>query len=390
MQALTSQKPNVTVFDLPESIAKMSTAEMALKLTSTAFVDIPKESATIDSMTGWVDPFHPSQPFDGNASTSLGAYVVLSMRCDEYKYDKATVDMLAEKYCIENHMDIAWQQMKRGQMKQDVIDHVRRIIRTQTIPKTKAVVAVIDYSTSQILLMSKSSADAGAFMTLFANTFGVDLAPHNYNLEFVPPSSHVKILMRHLYTEAHTGAEYTGSRLDTSIFIRDYYGTKMQGVAEANLGTEYRVKTGNNTVDAVASELIRLGAADLVELGFTIESQWGEISFFVNDEKLVPYQIDIPNIGKVDPEELAQERIAVVIWLLAAWRDVLEGAVLTLAEKTKAEAEDIASGKVAKSDAVVNITVSSDGKVATVSADKLDKETATLKKGAGKKKGEQK
>jgi len=353
--------------------------EMSAKMVGSAFFEIPKESTTIDSTSGWVDPFRPSQPFGPDACVSFGAYLVFAMRCDEYKYDKATVDMLAEKYCIEKGYEKTWKQMKRGYTKQEVIDHVRSVIRNQTIPKTKIVYAFLDYASKQILLMSKSSADATAFMTLFANTFGVDLSPHNYNLQFVPNDSHVKLVMRYLYEACTEGAEYTGSNLDASVYIHDYYGIKMQGIAEKNLGTEYSVKTGDEKVDAVAEQLINLGAADIAELGFTVSSEWGDISFFVNDEKLVPYSIDLPNIGKVEGDELVQNRVNMVIWLLYAWRDVLEGAVKQMkkAAKKGKDADDSTNDK--SKAGFESVTISAGGKSVSMTGKQFDKAMKAVK-----------
>lgn len=333
MHESISRKLNITVFDLPESIAKLSASEISSKMVGTAFYEIPKESLAIDSSCGWVDPFKPSQSFTQEVDIRIGSYFVFAMRRDEYKYDKATVDMLAEKYCIENGLEKSWLEMKRGYLKQEVIDHVRNIIRNQTIPKTKTVYAFLDHASRQIILMSKSSSDASAFMTLFANTFAIEIFPHNYNLQFVPDNSHVKLVMKHLYESCSEGAEYIGSNFNVPVFIHDYYGVKMQGIAEKNLGTEYKVKTGDQKVDAVAEQLVNLNAADIIELGFTIASEWGDISFFVNDEKLVPYNISLPNTGKIEDDEMIESRLNMVIWLLYAWRDVLEGVVNEMNDK---------------------------------------------------------
>lgn len=343
----------LSVFELPEQIATLSANQIVEKLCGHAFIPIDPDSV-LDSSEGWVDWQRTSQPISESSECSIGSYFMLALRCDQYKYDAATVEMMAEAYCIEQGFTQAYKEMK-GKLRQPVVDAIKAQLRAKTIPKSHVIEAAIDHSFRRIYVFSKASADIAAVSSALMLTFGVEAQYLNYaylylkiNEEKTVPA---KMLMMSLYKHGENKESFEiGGR---EVYCLNGDSLKLHGVAEGNLGNEYQMKMANEREDIIASNLINNDAAWPVEMGFKVDSQWGDISFKVHADKLVPYGIELPLPTERDESNKIAERINMVAWLNQEWLDILAAAVQFLKDKEWGE-----EGEPKPKDGIESITIS--------------------------------
>jgi hypothetical protein len=363
------------VFELPEKVAKLSAIDLAAALADHAFIPIDPDSA-LESSDGWVDWRRTSQPFTTDCTATNGAYSMLCLRCDQYKYDPATVEMMAEAYCVEQGYAQSYREMK-GKLRQPVIDAIRAQLRAKTIPKVHFVEAAIDYAEQRIYVFGKASADIAAFSMAIMSTFGVEAQYLNYAYDCLRIGEDkcvpAEMMMMHLYRSAENRDGYTTPE-DREIYCVNGDSIKMHGVAEGNLGNEYKVKTANETEDAIASNLIKNNAARPIEMRFRFDSDWGEVKFTAHADKLVPYGIDLPLGKEREEEEKIVERINMLAWLNIEW--------VTLLKAASQRIKDEQFGAEEKRDET-KITFKMGDESVTMSGKEFDKAAKTILKGKG-------
>lgn len=368
----------LSVFSLPKEISSLSVSELGSALAQHSFIPIDPLSV-LDSSEGWVDWQRTSQSFTADCSVTNGPYSMLCLRCDQYKYDAATVEMMAEAYCVENGYTQSYREMK-GKLRQPVIDAIRIQLRAKTIPRVHFVEAAIDYAEGLIYVFSKASADISAFSMAIMSTFGVEAQYMNYAYDCLRIGEDrcvpAKMLLLHLYRSGEKKDGYTTPD-DREIYCLNGDSIKMHGVAEGNLGNEYRVKMANEKEDAIASNLLDHDAAWPVEMRFRLDSDFGDIQFTVHADKLVPYGIDLPFSKEKEEEQRIVDRINMLSWLNGEWVTLLKAASQRIKEE-QFGAED----KPAEKDET-KITFKMGNESVTMSGKQFDKATKTILKGKG-------
>lgn len=370
----------LSVFDLPPEIAKLSADQLGKALEKHRFIPIDPDSA-LESSDGWVDWQRSSQPFTTDCSGVNGSYYMLCLRCDQYKYDAATVEMMAEAYCVEQGYTQSYRQMK-GKLRQPVIDAIRAQLRSKTIPKAHFVEAAIDHAEQCIYVFTKASADIAAFSMIIMSTFGVEAKYRNYAYDCLQIGEDkcvpAKMLLMRLYRSGEKREGYDTE--DREIYCLNGDSLKMHGGAEGNLGNEYRVKVASDHEDAIASNLLNNEAAWPIEMKFLLDSDWGRITFMAHADKMVPYGIDLPLGREKEEAERIVERINMLSWLNKEWVTLLKVA----ANRIKDEQFGADEKPAEKDDA--KITFKCGNEEVTMTGKQFDKATKTILKGKDGKK----